>query len=301
MKILITGSKGQLGNELVRCISTGRAEIGPVPEAYVNAQVDACDADALDITDAAAVDGWFAVQGPYDLVFNCAAMTDVDGCEAAEDAAMRVNAQGPRNLARASEACGARIVQVSTDYVFAGTEPSPRVETDETGPVSAYGRSKLAGEREVARETERHFIVRTAWLYGYVGHNFVKTMLRLGSSHERVTVVDDQRGNPTSANDLAYELLRIALTEGYGVYHCTGHGICSWAEFAAAIMAGAGLACEVVPVTSARYKEMNPASAARPAWSGLENRHLAETIGDEMRPWREALATYLARLPELEG
>lgn len=301
MKVLITGSKGQLGNELLDCLATMRAEIGPIPGAYACAQVDACDSDVLDITDAAAVEAWFSAHGPYDLVFNCAAMTNVDGCETAEDAAMRVNAEGPRNLARSACAQGAKIVQVSTDYVFAGTEPAPRIESDPTGPVSAYGRSKLAGEQAVAQENPRHFIVRTAWLYGRIGHNFVKTMLRLGASHDEVSVVDDQQGNPTSANDLAYELLKIALTEDFGVYHCTNHGTCSWADFAAAIMAGAGLSCKVVPVTSAQYKQMNPASADRPAYSSLENRHLAKTIGDEMRPWQDALASYLAPLPEAQA
>ncbi|MCI8469180.1 MAG: dTDP-4-dehydrorhamnose reductase [Eggerthellaceae bacterium] len=301
MRILITGASGQLGNELRRCLESGRSEIGPVPDAYAGAEVVYADVAELDIADAAAVDAFLAARGPFDLVVNCAAITNVDGCEQAEDAAFAVNALGPENLARACAAQGAKLVHLSTDYVFPGTEPGDRVEGDPTGPISAYGRTKLAGEERALAANPRTFVFRTAWLYGYVGRNFVKTMLGLGSSRDAVTVVDDQVGNPTSANDLAHEILRAALTEDYGVYHCTNEGTCSWADFAEAIMAGAGLPCEVVRCTSAEYKQMNPASANRPAFSALENRHLAQTIGNEMRPWQEALDEYLGRLPELEG
>lgn len=300
MKILVTGAKGQLGNELRRLFETMQAEIGPVPDEYANADVDYVDYDVLDITDSSAVDA--AIDGAgYDLIINCAAFTNVDGCEKSEDAAFAVNATGAENLARAAERNNAKFVHVSTDYVFAGNEPGERVETDEVGPVSAYGRTKLAGEKAVLAACSRSFVVRTAWLYGYVGKNFVKTMRRLGASHDQITVVCDQLGNPTSANDLAYEILKIALTDNYGIYHCTNNGTCSWADFATAIMKGSNLDCEVVPVTSAEYKAANPASADRPAFSSLRNAHLESTVGDEMRPWQEALATYLERLPELEG
>lgn len=300
MKILITGSKGQLGNELRRLLDTMHAEIGPVPAQYAGADVDYVDYDVLDITDGDAVDA--AVDGKgYDLIINGAAFTNVDGCEANEDAAFAVNATGAANLARAAQHSGAKFVHVSTDYVFPGTVKGERVETDPVAPVSAYGRTKLAGEEAVAEACPHSFIVRTAWLYGYVGKNFVKTMRRLGETHDRITVVDDQLGNPTSANDLAYEILKIALTDNYGIYHCTNNGTCSWCDFAKAIMAGSGLDCEVVPVTSAQYKEANPDSADRPAFSSLRNAHLADTIGDEMRPWQEALDDYLRNLPELEG
>ena len=300
MRILITGSRGQLGNELLRCLRTMAAEIGPVPAEYTDACVDAVDYDALDISDAVAVDAWFAAHG-YDLVVNCAAVTNVDGCEADEEGAFRVNALGPENLARACAAQGAKLVHVSTDYVFPGDEPGDRVESDPTGPVSAYGRTKLAGEEKALAANPRTFVCRTAWLCGYVGKNFVKTMRRLGATHGEVTVVDDQLGNPTSANDLAYEILKVALTEEYGVYHVTNNGTCSWATFAQAIMDGSGLACRVVPVTSAQYKAANPASADRPHFSSLRNLRLEQTVGDEMRPWEDALSEYLTRLPELEG
>lgn len=300
MKILITGANGQLGNELARLLETGRAEIGPISRVYQGAQVVGTDVAELDITSSRAVDA-FVAAGAFDLIINCAAMTNVDGCETAEDAAMRVNAQGPANLARAAAAHGAKLVQVSTDYVFPGNQNGERVETDPTGPISAYGRTKLAGEQQVLQNCPQSFVVRTAWLYGYVGKNFVKTMMRLGASHDEVTVVDDQLGNPTSANDLAYEILKVAATDNFGVYHCTNKGTCSWADFAQAIMQGAGLDCTVQRCTSAEYKRAHPESADRPAFSSLRNKHLEDTIGDEMRPWRDALAAYFCNYEELNG
>lgn len=299
MRLLITGSHGQLGNELRRCLETMTAEIGPLPEAYRDASVDYVDYDVLDIADALAVDTWFANHGPYDAVVNCAAITNVDGCETNEDGAYRVNALGAENMARAAEACGAKIVHVSTDYVFPGIDPEPRRESDDVNPISAYGRTKLAGEQLVQAACKRSFIVRTAWLYGYVGKNFAKTMLRLAREYGKISVVADQLGNPTSANDLAYELLKLATTEEYGIYHCTNNGTCSWFDFASAAVDAAGIPCEKEPLTSAEYKERFPQSADRPAYSSLENAHLRETIGDEMRPWQDALATYMSNLSEL--
>lgn len=298
MKILVTGSRGQLGNELKRILSTGHAEIGPIPTEYATADVDFVDYHELDITDKAAVDERFQDNG-YDLVINCAAATNVDGCEADEEAAFKVNAVGARNLAQAAADAGAKLVHVSTDYVFPGNEAGERVETDATAPISAYGRTKLAGEEAVCAANPKSFIVRTAWLYGYVGKNFVKTMKRLGETHQQVTVVDDQIGNPTSANDLAYEILKLALTDDYGIYHVTNNGICSWADFAKAIMDGFGLDCEVVLVTSAQYKQANPQSADRPKFSALHNKHLEEGIGDEMRTWQDAFAEYVRNFDTL--
>lgn len=300
MRILITGASGQLGNELKRCIEIGKAEIGPIDTTYKRTEVDYVDYDTLDISDEQAVSAWMANHS-YDVVINCAAITNVDGCETAEDDAYKVNALGPKHLASECEKQGAKFVAVSTDYVFPGTDAQPRVETDKAAPVSAYGRTKLAGENFSLECCSKTFVVRTAWLYGYEGYNFVRTMRRLGEGHAEVTVVDDQLGNPTSANDLAYEILKVALTDNYGVYHCTNEGTCSWADFAEAIMQGSNLACTVKRCTSAEYKEMNPASADRPAYSSLINQHLADTVGNEMRPWQDALATYLKNLPELEG
>ncbi len=301
MRVLITGSKGQLGTELRRLLTTMEAEVGPVPEAYRGAEVDYVDYDELDISDAAAVEAWFAGHAPYDLVVNCAAVTNVDGCEANEEGAYRVNALGPENLARACAAQGAKLVQVSTDYVFPGDVPGERTEGDPTGPISAYGRTKLAGEELALAANPRTFVCRTAWLYGYVGKNFVKTMRGLGASHDRVEVVCDQLGNPTSANDLAYAILLVAATEAYGVYHMTNRGTCSWADLAARTMDRSGLPCEVAPITSEQYKAAHPQSADRPHFSSLANRRLEQTVGDPFRPWEEALDMYIDRLPELEG
>ena len=299
MRLLITGSKGQLGNEIRRCLADMRAEIGPIPACYEAAEADFIDVAELDITDGAAVSAWFDEHGPYDVVVNCAAFTNVDGCEANEAVALEVNALGPANLAEACERTGAKFVHVSTDYVFAGDNPAPRTEADPVCPISAYGRTKWAGELLAQKRCSRTFVVRTAWLYGYVGRNFVKTMMGLAQRNGAISVVADQYGNPTSANDLAYEILRIAQTEEYGTYHCTNEGTCSWYDFACAIVDGAGIACEKEPLTSAQYKERFPNSATRPAYSSLENRKLQDTIGNEMRAWQDALASYLRNYERL--
>lgn len=293
MRILITGAHGQLGNELKRLLETGQAEIGPISSAYRDANVDYIDIDELDISKYEDVDAWFATHDPYDLVINGAALTNVDGCEQHFDQAFAANALGPLNLARACNRMGAKLLHVSTDYVFPGTDPRPRTEVDAPAPISAYGRSKLAGEGLALSANPRTFVVRVAWLYGYVGKNFVATMRSLGEKYDEICVVDDQFGNPTSANDLAYELCALGVTENYGIYHCTNEGTCSWADFAEAIMQGSGLDCRIKRVSSVEWKEMHPESASRPAYSSLENAHLIATIGNEMRTWQEALAAYL--------
>ena len=297
MKILITGANGQLGTELQRVLRDMRAEIGPLPAEYQDAEVVALDSEGLDITDESAVASELA-KG-YDIVINAAAYTNVDGCESNFEAADAVNHMGPANLARSCEEHGAKLVQVSTDYVFPGNEEGERVETDPVGPISAYGRTKLAGEEAVKELCSRFFIVRTAWLYGYGGKNFAKTMIRLAKKLGKISVVADQFGNPTNANDLAYEILKLALTQEYGVYHCTNNGTCSWFDFACAVVDLAGIPCEKEPLTSAQYKERFPQSADRPHFSSLKNAHLEATIGDEMRPWEEAVKTYVEKLPEL--
>lgn len=299
MKLLVTGEKGQLGHELRRCLDSMKAEIGPIDEAYRSAQVDYIDYDVLDISDAHAVAAWFSQQGPYDLVVNCAAITNVDGCELNEAAAFKVNALGAQNMARATQKCGGKFVHVSTDYVFPGTDSAPRTEDDPICPISAYGRTKWAGEILASDACQKTFIVRTAWLYGYVGKNFVKTMMRLAQQNGAISVVADQMGNPTSANDLAYEILKLAMTEEYGTYHCTNNGTCSWFDFASAVVDAAGIPCSKEPLTSAQYKERFPQSADRPAYSSLDNQHLRNTVGDQMRPWQDALATYMQNLPDL--
>lgn len=297
MKVLITGASGQLGNELRRLFETGTAEIGPIPPEFTGAEVVYTDTPQLDITDAEAVEA-FINEGAFDLIINCAAMTNVDGCETNEDMALLVNAQGAENLARAAANADIPIIHTSTDYVFPGDQAGERVESDAVAPISAYGRSKLKGEELVAAANPKHHIVRTAWLYGYVGKNFAKTMLRLAENHAEVTVVDDQLGNPTSANDLAYEILKIALSDDYGIWHVTNEGTCSWADFAAVVLADTD--CTVKRCTSAEYKATHPESADRPAFSSLRNKHLEDTLGNEMRLWQDALSTYLKNLPELQ-
>ena len=297
MKILITGANGQLGTELRRVLRDMRAEIGPLPADYQGAEVVALGSGELDITDENAVASELA-KG-YDIVINAAAYTNVDGCESNTEDADAVNHLGPAHLARACEEHGTKLVQVSTDYVFPGNEEGERVETDLVGPISAYGRTKLAGEEAVKELCSRYFIVRTAWLYGYKGKNFAKTMIRLAKKFGKISVVADQFGNPTNANDLAYEILKLALTQEYGVYHCTDNGTCSWFDFACAVVDLAGIPCEKEPLTSAEYKQRFPQSADRPHFSSLKNAHLEATIGDEMRPWEEAVRTDMEKLPEL--
>lgn len=282
MRTLVTGANGQLGRAL-RAVLEGE-------------QVDWVDLSELDISDAVAVEAWFALHGPYEVVYNCAAFTNVDGCETSFAAAFDANALGPMNLARACATCGATLVHVSTDYVFPGTEPGERVETDAPAPISAYGRSKLAGEGLALAANPRTHVVRTAWLYGE-GKNFVRTMLSLAERFDEVTVVDDQLGNPTFATDLARQLARIAASDDFGVWHCTGEGTCSWADLAEATFELAGVKCSVKRCTSSDWKRMHPESADRPAFSSLANAKLRATIGNDMRPWREALADYVAAQP----
>ena len=295
MKIIVTGCKGQLGTEIIKQLREGRSEIGPIPEKLQSATVIPVDLPELDISNYKMVDDFIRRQRP-DVIINCAAFTNVDGCEVNHDTAFKANAIGPRNLAQAATKTGARLVHVSTDYVFSGRENGgiPQDEATIPGPISAYGSTKLMGEKYVEQFCHRHFIVRTAWLYSYYGKNFVKTMIRLGQTHDKITVVNDQLGNPTNAVDLAYHILKLAVSHDYGIYHCTGNGICSWYDFASAIMQGAGLSCKVEPVTSAQYAAANPASANRPAWSALENRMLRCTVGDEMRDWQDALKDFFA-------
>ena len=291
MKILITGSKGQLGNELQDIINKGRAEIGEVSNCLKKAEVIALDVDELDITNLEQVKIKINELKP-DVVINCAAATNVDGCESNEDFALKVNAIGPRNLAIASAEIGAKLVQVSTDYVFSGVGNKPLTEYDLTAPNSVYGKTKLLGEDYVREFSSKYFIVRTAWLYGYVGHNFVYTMRKLGKDKDMITVVNDQRGNPTHANDLAYHILKLIQTEEFGVYNCTGKGECSWYDFAKMIIELSGEKCEVKPCTSEEYKT----PAKRPEYSSLDNMMLRNTVGDEMRDWQDAIKSFIIKL-----
>ena len=293
MKILITGASGQLGTEIQRQLKNGGSALGPVPERLQNATVIATDVDELDITDRDATIAFVRRHQP-DTIISCAAFTNVDGCETNPEAAFKVNAIGASNLAQAAERINARLIHVSTDYVFRGEGNKPLDESERVDPKSVYGKTKALGEEYVKNFCHRYFIVRTAWLYGYAGKNFVKTIVNAGKKFGRLEVVSDQLGNPTNAEDLAHHILQLAVSHDYGVYHCTGEGVCSWYEFASEIIRLSGVDATVAPCTSAEYSAKHPAAADRPAWSALENRMLACTVGNHMRDWKEALADFFA-------
>ena len=293
MKIIVYKSQGQLSPELIKRRREWERETGPIPEKLPNAPALAVASPELHSSTYMAVDAFIRRYKP-DVIINCAAYTNVDGCEANHDAAYKANALGPRNLAQAAEKMGARLVHVSTDYVFSGRENGgvPQDEACLPGPISAYGSTKLMGEKYVQRFCHRHFIVRTAWLYSYYGKNFVKTIVGAGKKYGKLEVVNDQLGNPTNAVDLAHEILQLCVTHEYGLYHCTGEGICSWYDFACEIIRLAGVDATVAPCPSAEYKAKHPGSADRPHWSALDNRGLRCSIGNQVRPWQEALACF---------
>jgi dTDP-4-dehydrorhamnose reductase len=289
MRILITGSQGQLGSELRRIITSGTSELGTLPEIYHGVELLEVDVDELDITDKESVDAYFETHRPT-LVFNCAAYTNVDGCESAEETAYRVNALGPKHLAEACAHLGSRLIHLSTDYVFSGEGTVPYSESDRPDPRTAYGRTKRAGEEFVLEHCPNSIVCRTAWLYGHEGGNFVKRMLRLAREKGELTVVSDQVGNPTCAIDLAWQLVLLAASNERGIFHATGNGEpVSWHTFAQRIVSRAGLDVPVHPCTTEEF----PRPARRPAFSALDNKRLRCTIGDSMREWTIALDSFL--------
>lgn len=288
MKILITGAKGQLGSQIINIIKKGSSEIGEISDDVKNAEIIGIDVQELDITDITATKAYIKEVKP-DVVINPAAYTNVDGCETNEDLAFKVNSLGARNLAIACEEIGAKLIHISTDYVFNGIGVKPFKEYDEVGPQSVYGTTKLMGEEFVKQFCSKYFIVRTAWLYGYNGNNFVYTIMKAAKERGVLQVVDDQRGNPTNAEDLAHHILKLVTTEEYGVYHCTGEGECSWYDFASKIVEFAGIDATVSPCTSEEYKR----PAKRPAYSSLDNMMLRCTVGNEMRQWEDALKVFI--------
>ena len=288
MKIMITGCHGQLGNELQSILKSGKSEIGDAPKAVLNAEVLPVDIDSLDISDMQAVSDFVSANKP-DVIINCAAMTNVDGCESDYETAFKVNAKGVRNLAVCAENVGAKLVHVSTDYVFAGNGKKPYCEWDKVDPQSVYGASKALGEQYAMSFCKKTFVVRTSWLYGYIGKNFVKTVRRVIRANGGIGVVCDQRGNPTNANDLAHHLLKLAVTEEYGIYHCTGEGECSWYEFTQRIVEFANINADVSPCTSDDF----PSPVKRPAYSALDNMAFRSTVGNEFRHWEDALLCFI--------
>ena len=276
MKILVTGAAGQLGREI--------AKQGLEHELILT------DSDNLDITDGKATMTFFRDVKP-DAVIHCAAYTNVDGAEADADGAFKVNVIGSQNIAAGCLETGARMVYVSTDYVFDGAGSTQYCEFDAVNPQTVYGRTKWQGEEIVRQILGRHYIIRTAWLYGE-GNNFVRTMLRLAETQSTLRVVADQIGTPTSTVDLAWSVFRLLASDAYGTYHATCQGQCSWYEFAREIFLQTGKAVEVVPVTTAEF--VRPAK--RPAYSVLDNYMLRMSVGDPNRRWQEALHEYLNAL-----
>ena len=282
MKVLITGCQGQLGIELCR-------QVNNLNSSNKRFELLKTDIDTLDITNSFQVHTMVTEEKP-DVIINTAAYTNVDACETDELNAFRVNAIGAQNLSAAAFQIGAKMLQVSTDYVFDGTGNSPKREYDPINPQSVYGQSKALGEKLVLQTNPRHFIVRTAWLYGE-GNNFVRTMLKLASEKKEINVVNDQIGSPTSTVDLASCIINLIKTDHYGVYHATCEGECSWYDFASRIFAMKSINIKVNPITT---KELNR-PAKRPAYSVLEN-FMLKLIGlNNFRQWEDALEEYLGK------
>jgi dTDP-4-dehydrorhamnose reductase len=288
MRVLITGAQGMLGHDVRR--AGERAGHEPI----------LVDLPELDITDEDAVRSFFERERP-EATINCAAWTDVDGAESNATAARAVNAGGAGNLARAAAWIGTPLLHISTDYVFDGRPPldgegraRAYMESDPTGPRSVYGETKLAGEREVLVASTEHTVVRTAWLYGVDGRNFVETMLRLAGEREAVQVVTDQTGCPTWSGHLAPALIGLIEREVRGLVHLAGAGRASWNEFAAEIFRQAEVSCRVEPCTTAEM----PRPAERPKWSVMESER-AEVI--PMPDWRDGLGGYLAARAGIAG
>ncbi|MGN0304907.1 MAG: dTDP-4-dehydrorhamnose reductase [Lachnospiraceae bacterium] len=279
-KILITGCNGQLGRA-VNLFYTGRTDLE-----FINT-----DVDNLDIADIDAVMDLVRKTKPYAII-NCAAYTAVDACETNRDLAFKVNTLGARNLAIAAGESEAKLVHISTDYVFDGTKQGAYYETDQTNPASVYGSTKEAAEKMVKELCSRYFILRTAWLYGE-GKNFAKTMLRIAQSSDKVRVVCDQIGTPTSTLELVKGIDSLLFSNNYGLFHATCEGQCSWADFARKVFALAGKEMTVEAVTTAQYLADYPQQAARPANSVLENYMFKMTNGFSFANWEEAIEEYM--------
>ena len=279
MKVFVTGVSGQLGFDVCRVLESRGIEHRGV------------SSKELDITDRAAVERMLRDYKP-DAVIHCAAYTAVDKAEDEAARCWQVNAEGSAHLAAVCAILGSRLLYVSTDYVFPGDGEAPWETDDAVFPHSVYGKTKLAGELAVQTLTEKHFIVRTSWVFGINGGNFVKTMLRLAETREEVSVVADQIGSPTYTADLAPLLCDMIETERYGLYQAANEGFCSWADFAAAIFRAAGKSTRVRPITTAEY----PAKAKRPLNSRLSRRALDEAGFRRLPGWEDALERYLKEI-----
>jgi len=279
MLVLVTGIGGQLGYDVVKALTAkGHEAVG-------------VDRAELEITDELAVTAYVQKLSP-EAIIHCAAYTNVDAAETDQEGAYKVNALGTKYLAEAAKLVGGKMVYVSTDYVFDGTGTEPYEVDHPTKPLGVYGETKLVGEKLLQETLEKHFIARTAWVYGINGNNFVKTMLKLGQDRKELGVVYDQVGSPTYTVDLAKFLVELIDTEKYGIYHASNEGICSWHEFAVEIFKQAGKDVQVNPLTSEEF----PRPAARPKYSVLSKKKLEEEGFTPMRDWKEALSDYLKEL-----
>lgn len=273
MRILVAGAAGMLAREVIDAASRRGHD------------VDALGHAELDVTDPTSIDEAMEDFEPQ-AVINCAAWSDVEGAEDDERGAMAINDTGAALLAAGAARIGASVLYPSSDYVFDGTKGTPYLENDMPAPLSAYGRSKLGGEVSVAAANARHFIVRSSWLYGVGGKNFVETMLRIGSQQPEVLVVSDQRGSPTSCADLAEGMVRLVETEGYGIHHMRGGGECTWFDFAQEIFDQAEMDTRVMSATT----DMMSFKAPRPAYSVLGH---SRDDAIELPPWQKSLRRYL--------
>jgi dTDP-4-dehydrorhamnose reductase len=273
--ILVTGSKGQLGTALYN-----------VSGCFAGFQMYFTDIDTLDILDKSCIESVIAAQR-VGTVINCAAYTAVDRAEDDAERCMRVNCDAVRNIGEAAAAAGARVIHVSTDYVFDGKNTRPYREDDAVNPSSAYGRSKLAGEQALLAACRDSVIIRTAWLYSETGANFVKTMLRLGAERDAVSVVADQWGTPTYAADLADAIMAVVTSGKFvpGIYHYSDEGVCTWYDFAVKIFELAGVKCKANPLATDEY----PVRAMRPAYSVLDKTKIRETYGVVTPGWEDSL------------
>lgn len=279
MKVLVTGFNGQLGFDVVKELESR------------NIVCKGVDLDDFDITDKEQTLAYLRVYKP-DVVVHCAAYTAVDKAEDDEQTCRRVNVDGSENIAIACRELGAKMLYVSTDYVYGGLGVDAFEITDETDPKSVYGRTKLEGEKAVIRNVDKYFIVRTSWVFGINGNNFVKTMLRLGAERDALSVVDDQIGSPTYTPDLARLICELIKTDAYGIYHGTNEGYCSWAEFAAMIMKLGGRKAVIKPIPSSEY----PARAQRPLNSRLSKACLDKAGIKRLPTWQNALERYFEEL-----
>ncbi|MRN54382.1 dTDP-4-dehydrorhamnose reductase [Paenibacillus monticola] len=287
MKVFVTGSAGQLGQDVVLLLQQqGHEVLG-------------CDRQEMDITD---LDQCQKVIGDFapEVVIHCAAHTAVDAAESDIDAAYLINATGTRNVALAAEKAGAKLVYISTDYVFDGLGTLPYHEYDNTNPQSIYGKSKRAGEILVQSFSSKYFIVRTSWVYGKYGNNFVKTMLKLGQEKPLLQVVNDQKGSPTYTVDLTKFILELIQTEKYGVYHASNSGACTWYEFTGAIFAeaedilGLSFTAKIEPCGTEQF----PRPAPRPRNSVMDHLSIRTNGFQDIRHWREGLRDFLLELKE---